>query len=115
MGGKLAGLRRRLAKVEKTLAETVEQEKLASCICKVGAKCRPTIVRSDQPEEFEAEMNRKCPVHGFRHLDGPMIVIRLTDLPNERQRLRIDDLLDEYRARKLQYERAKREHDSQET
>jgi hypothetical protein len=112
MAGKLAGLRRRLEKAEKVLAETAEQEKLANCICKVGAKSRPTIVRSDQPEEFEAEMNRKCPVHGFRDLGGPIIVIRLTDHPGER--FPLDDLLDEYKARKSEYERAKREHDSQE-
>jgi hypothetical protein len=109
MAGKLAGLRRRLEKAERALAETVEQEKLANCICKVG---RPTIVRSDQPEELEAEMNQKCPVHGFRDLGFPIIVMRITDLPNER--FRVDDLLDEYEARKSEYERAKREHDSQE-
>jgi hypothetical protein len=112
MSGKLAGLRRRLEKAEKALGQTVEQERLADCICKVGAKARPTIVRSDQPEELEAEMNQKCPVHGFRHLGGPIIVIRITDLPNER--FRVDDLLDEYYARKSAYERAKLEHDTQE-
>ena len=57
-------------------------------------------------------MNQKCPVHGFRDLGGPIIVIRFTDLPNER--FRLDDLLDEYYARKSEYERAKLEHDSQE-
>lgn len=112
VSGRLTGLRRRLEKAEKALAETAEQEKLANCICKVGAKSRPTIVRSDQPEELEAEMNQKCPVHGFRDLGAPIIVIRLTDLPNER--FRIDDLLDEYKARKLAYERPKPEHDTQE-
>jgi hypothetical protein len=111
MGGKLAGLRRRLEKAEKALAETAEQEKLANCICKVGGKSRPTIVRSDQPEKFEAEMNQKCLVHGFRDL-GNIINIKMTNHPGER--FRLDDLLDEYRARKSEYERAKREHDSQE-
>jgi hypothetical protein len=109
VSGKLAGLRRRLEKAEKTLAETVEQEKMAHCICK---KSRPMIVRSDQPEELEAEMNQKCPVHGFRDLGTPLLVIRITDLPDER--FRIDDLLDEYHARKSAYERAKREHANQE-
>jgi hypothetical protein len=110
MAGKLAGLRRRLEKAEKALAETVEQEKMANCICK---KSRPMIVRSDQPEELEVEMNQKCPVHGFRHLGTPLIVIRCsdTDLPDER--FRIDDLLDEYKARKSAFERAKLEHVNQ--
>jgi hypothetical protein len=111
VSGKLAGLRRRLEKAEKALAETAEQEKLANCICKVGLKSSPTITRSDQPEEFEAEMNQKCPVHGFRDL-GPIVAIRIADDPGER--FRLDDLLDEYEARKSEYERAKREHDRQE-
>jgi hypothetical protein len=111
VSGKLTGLRRRLEKAEKALAETVEQKKLANCICKVGAKSRPMIVRSDQPEELEAEMNQKCPVHGFRDLGAPIIVIRITDLPNER--FRVDDLLDEYNARKAEHQRAKLEHDTQ--
>jgi hypothetical protein len=111
VSGKLAGLRRRLEKAEKALAETAEQEKLANCICRIPGKSRPTFVRSDQPEELEAEMNQKCPVHGFRHL-GSIMIIRITDLPNER--FRIDDLLDEYYARKSAYERAKLEHVNQE-
>jgi hypothetical protein len=111
MAGKLAGLRRRVEKAEKALAETAEQEKLANCTCKVGLKLSPTIARSDEPEKFEAEMNQKCPVHGFRDL-GPIVAIRITDLPDER--FRLDDLLDEYHARKSEYERAKLEHDNQE-
>jgi hypothetical protein len=111
MAGKLAGLRRRLEKAEKALAETAEQEKLANCICRVGPKARPTIAISIEPEKFEAEMNRKCPVHGFRDL-GQIMHIKVTDLPDER--FPLDDLLDEYYARKSEYERAKQEHDSQE-
>jgi hypothetical protein len=113
VSGKLAGLRRRLEKAEKALAETTQQENLANCTCKVGAKSRPMIVRSDQPEELEAEMNQKCPVHGFRDLGTPIIVIRITDTPDER--FRVDDLLDEYNARKSEYQRAKLEHDTQNT
>jgi hypothetical protein len=111
VAGKLAGLRRRLEKAEKALAETAEQENLANCICKVGPKSGPTIAQSNEPEKFEAEMNRKCPVHGFRDL-GPILVIRITDHPGER--FPLDDLLDEYYARKSEYERAQREHDNQE-
>jgi hypothetical protein len=111
VAGKLAGLRRRLEKAEKALAETVEQEKLANCICKVGRKSSPTIAQSNEPEKFTAEMNRKCSVHGFRDL-GPILVIRITDHPGER--FPLDDLLDECNARKSEYERAKLEHDTQE-
>jgi hypothetical protein len=92
VSGKLVGLRRRLEKAEKALAETAEQEKLADCICKVPGRSRPTFARSDQPEEFEAEMNQKCPVHGFRHL-GTILYMKICDHSDER--FRLDDLLDE--------------------
>lgn len=111
MAGKLAGLRRRLEKAEKALAETVEQEKLANCICKLGPRPRPTIAISVEPEKFEAEMNQTCPVHGFRDL-GNIIHMKFTDLPDER--FRLDDLLDEYHARKREYLRTKREREQQE-
>jgi hypothetical protein len=111
MAGKLAGLRRRLEKAEQALAETAEQEKMANCLCK---KSRPLIVRSDQPEELDAEMNQKCPVHGFRHLGTPLIVIRCSDADLPDGRFRIDDLLDQYHARKSAFVRAKREHANQE-
>jgi hypothetical protein len=69
-----------------------------------------------EPEKFEAEMNRKCPVHGFRDL-GNIIHMKFTDLPDER--FRLDDLLDEYYARRAEYrraeyKRAKLEHVNQE-
>jgi hypothetical protein len=111
MVGKLAGLQRRLQKVEKALADTAEQQRLADCICRIGPKSAPTIAYSTQAEKFEAEMNQKCPVHGFRDL-GPIIAIRITDEPGER--FRLDDLLDEYKARESEYRRAKLEHDHQE-
>ena len=65
-------------------------------------------MRSDLPEKLEAEMNQKCPVHGFRDLGALIIVIRITDLRDERSR--VDDLFNEYKARKSAYERAKLEH-----
>lgn len=111
MAGKLPGLRRRLAKVENALAEAAEREKLADCICKVWGKSPITWACSEQPEQFEAEMNRKCPVHGFRNL-GHILPTIITDDPGER--FRLHDLLDEYYARKSEYERAKREDDCQE-
>jgi len=61
MGGKLAGLRRRLEKAEKVLAETAEGERLADCICKVRDVSPPTIAFSNKPEEFEAENEEEMP------------------------------------------------------
>jgi len=55
-------------------------------------------------------MNQRCPVHGFRDL-GHLIACRFVDGD---ERVSLDDLLDEYKARKAEYERAKLEHDHQE-
>ena len=52
-------LEKRLAQVERKLADIQTEIALANCICK-GV----TIVWSN--EEFEAEKNRRCPAHGNR-------------------------------------------------
>jgi len=101
MSGKLSGLRRRLAKVENALTETTERERLAHCICKGRSECFGTMAFSNKPEEFEAEMNQTCPVHGFRHL-GHVIVIRSFEPGRKQERGRLDQLLDEYYARNTQ-------------
>jgi hypothetical protein len=104
VSGKLAGFRRRLAQIEKALGETAEQEELADCICKLqDGVSSPTIAFSNKPEDFEAEMNQKCPVHGFRSL-GRVMVFRIVGPGQKKdERCRLDDLLDEYRAREAEY------------
>jgi hypothetical protein len=101
MSGKLAGLRKRLVRVEKALAEPAGRDNLAFCTCKGRAECSGTIAFSNKPEEFEAEMNQKCPVHGFRHL-GRLIVFRVVAPGRKDERCRLDELLEEYRARDTQ-------------
>jgi hypothetical protein len=61
MSGKLSSLDRRLAKVEQRLTDRARRKKLANCICREGTQAA-------EAEEFEVEMNRTCPVHGFRRL-----------------------------------------------
>ena len=114
MSGKLPGLRRRLEKVEKALAETAEKEKPANCICIPDGKRFSTIAFSNKPEEFEADMNQRCPAHGFRSL-GHIMVFRVVGPGQKKdERRRLDNLLAEYRAREAEYSRTKLEHDSQE-
>jgi hypothetical protein len=113
MSGKLPGFRKRLAKVERALAATAEQEKLADCVCKVRDVSPPTVAFSNKPEEFEAEMNQKCPVHGFRHL-GHIVAIRFVKPGGNHERCRLDELLEQYYARESQHSKAKLEHDCQE-
>jgi hypothetical protein len=59
MSGKLPGLQRRLSRVERALATNAKHAALADCICVDN-------VFLYDADEFELEMNRVCPVHGFR-------------------------------------------------
>jgi len=111
MSVKLAGLLKRLARLEKLMAEIAERERLADCICNVaGSKWGPTIVYkssafASDAEYFEAKMNQTCPVHGFRDL-GCILSIRFITPGRSYERCRVDDVLDEYHARRSQYYRA---------
>jgi len=71
MSTKLPGLGKRLARVERVVADAARRERLTGCICKRHPFDRTLII---SPEEFEAEMNRTCPVHGFRRM-GELIII----------------------------------------
>jgi len=56
-------LENRLSKVERELAQIREGDNEAQCICNAFVGIGPGRV-----EQFRAEMNRPCPVHGFREL-----------------------------------------------
>src|SRR6202035_5752461 len=99
-----------LDNAEKVLAETAEQDRLEGCICK--EQTANTVVLSWEPGKFEAEMNQKCRVHGFRYL-GELLVFNAVGRGGVlSDKSRIDALLEEYCARKSQYT-AKLEHDQQ--
>lgn len=59
-------------RVEKTVAELAARERPAGCVCERGSEGM-TVAWSS--ESFEAEMNRTCPVHGFRRLGLVMVVV----------------------------------------
>ena len=90
-------LRKRLGKVEKTLANMV-----GPCSCKVV-----TVAIPNEAEELKAEMDETCPVHGVRRL-GQIIRVSFVapdSCPeNEKDSLRQDEaeigqLLDLYKKR----------------
>jgi hypothetical protein len=68
-------LNRRLAKIEKTLADRRKIEELASCIC--GGVAIIGLCEGDE-EEFEIEKNLPCPIHRIRQYDR-VITFRLVD------------------------------------
>jgi hypothetical protein len=89
MSGKLSSLSRRLAKIERQLIDGARREELENCICR-----QLTVADPNKPEEFEAEMNETCPLHGFRRL-GEIIEIQYIG----RKNTKLDQLLEIYRAR----------------
>jgi hypothetical protein len=118
MSGKLPSLRKRLVKAEHMLAHLAKGESGAKCICQMV-----TVASPDRTEEFEAEMNRTCPVHGFRRLG---MIVRVEFVGRERrveENANLDQLLETYRARQfptkprlsqLRQAAIKLKHDSQE-
>ena len=99
-------LRRRIAKAEKALANRKKQQELANCVCGGVVTAIP-----GQAEEFEAEINRTCPAHGYRRI-GHLIRVQWVDSErnlartSERKRERdrqddadIDRLIEIYEAR----------------
>jgi hypothetical protein len=99
VAGKLSNLRTRLAKVERRLGDVTRQEQLANCNCEfIGATiaCNP-------PENFEAEMNRPCPAHGFRDL-GIIISYNIHSGGRREDTTRLRQLIATYEARHARYQ-----------
>jgi hypothetical protein len=55
-----------LAKLEREVAGRVKREELADCNCTEMKSAMPLFAMN--PEVFQAEMDKTCPVHGFRRL-----------------------------------------------
>src|SRR3989442_523478 len=92
MSGKLPSLRKRLAKVEQKLVDVATEQESAKCNCRDF-----TFADEHCPEEFEAEMNRTCPAHGFRRLGG----IVHTSYVAEEENPKLRHLLEIYEQGKL--------------
>jgi hypothetical protein len=84
MSGKLSSLERRLAKLERQLADRAWRAKPVNCNCR-----QATISDSRKPEEFEAEKNKPCPAHGIRRL-GMIVRIEHMGRPQTREQLWAD-------------------------
>jgi len=99
--------RRRLEKLEQKLADLIRQEALVNCICLerlfVGSR-----------EKFESEMNKTCPVHGFRRL-GIITLVQIVHTAGkdagkiEEGYLGLKKLVQQYNCRLAQAEEAEEE------
>jgi hypothetical protein len=99
--------RKRLVSLEQRLADLLREEALVNCICLkrlfVGSK-----------EKFLSEMNKTCPVHGFRRLG----VITLVYIGPERKdrdpddpALGLEEAVQEYECRLAKAKQAEDEQD----
>lgn len=95
MSGKLSSLGRRLARVEQQLTERKRRAELGNCNCP-----EITIALPHLAEEFKAEMNRTCPVHGFRRL-GKLLVVSFVEpgMTVTEESAKLDQLVETYRFR----------------
>ena len=73
MSAKLSSLHKRLARLEQECAAKARHEELADCNCP-GMKSAGSFLAPIFPEALEAELNKTCPVHGFRQL-GRIVVM----------------------------------------
>jgi hypothetical protein len=99
------GLVRRLAKMEERLTARSRTEKLADCNCRLrDLDCLdgPLLVKNEA--EFEAEMNLRCPTHGFRHL-GQLLILKSINVDGTLAdaSLGLGRLVDEYDHRRSEF------------
>jgi hypothetical protein len=101
MSDPVAGVRRRVEKIEQTLANIGMRRRLPGCTC-----CDLTAVLD--PKDFEEQMNLPCPAHGFRDL-GTLMVVRYEraaggssdpSLDEDPRDVELDRLLEMYDARR---------------
>lgn len=92
MAEKFASLDRRLTKVEQELTSRERRRELANCTCR-----EVTVALPNQIEEFEAEMNRTCPAHGFRRL-GQILALSFVkpDRTVTEESIKLAQLLEKY-------------------
>lgn len=108
MSGRVRSMKRRLAKVEQTLADRKNEEDLVNCLCG-----RHVLAWPGHAKELKAELSRTCPVHGFRRV-GLIHCLKFvtTEMTpeSEKERFRQEDaelhqVIEEYESRKLAWKR----------
>jgi len=101
----------RLSKIEQELAQIEATERLNNCIC----DGKFVVISAGRVAEFRAEMNRLCPVHGFRELHIMHFVsVRTADCPASSAEIieeaEVEEALNEY-DRRLAESRQQRDED----
>lgn len=101
MSTSLVRLQTRLRRIERIFTDLPKPEKPVNCNCR-----DLTAAHDENPDEFESEMNRKCPVHGFRQL-GSIIRVKYVERGRHvgigqvtTESAKLDHLLNTYWARR---------------
>jgi|SRR4051812_19038520 hypothetical protein len=100
MSARLPGLQRRLAKAERTLAGIVKQAALKNCTCVDD-------ISPNTAEEFEMEMNRPCPIHGFRSLGKIYRMFFINPDGTEDEDPKFNELIKIYEERRARHKASK--------
>lgn len=101
--------RKRVEKLEQKLADLIRQEALVNCIC-----LERLFVDSREKERFLSEMNKTCPVHGFRRL-GKITMVQIVSTGGkdagkiDERYLGLEELVQEYKRRLAQAKEAEDE------
>lgn len=85
----------RLVKLRAEITKLANKEARAFCNCN-----QITVAYGHKPEEFEAETNRICAIHGRRKLG---VIVSFTGLPYDDDDLRLLELLDRYARTLLEF------------
>jgi hypothetical protein len=111
MSAKLSSLRKRLDTLEQQWADRARLEELADCNCP-GIKSPGLFLAPIFPEALKAELNKTCPVHGFRQL-GRIVMMNF----GNQESTKVLQLIEEYELRLAQHSQSSaepKEDDSQE-
>ena len=90
MSHRRINLRKRLAVVEQRVAKRARLHNLANCTCIFDV-----LFAVKNEEQFAAEANVTCPVHGFRRLGKQRMVVRIVPSRLDNQSDNLERLVDE--------------------
>ena len=94
----LTAIARRITKIERQIEKAAGEIRAKDCNC-----FQHVCAISGKLSEFEAEMTKTCPVHGFRRLRPPIVILDVG--PDDPDRRRVGELLDRYHTQNEEYER----------
>ena len=94
----LTAIGRRIKRIENQIDSAARERWAKDCNCFAFVS-----LFGGNLAEFEAEMIKMCPVHGFRRLQHPILIVN--GGPNDPNYSRIRELIDRYETHYAEYDR----------